>query len=101
MVKEFSLEKYKNLKTGNHDSHGFQVLQNLRERVKQPNNLFAEQEQQQLDRLKELYPEEFELLENSEAYQELSDSEKEEVQKKLQDDHFRAFMKKQFNKEVA
>lgn len=100
MVKEFSLELHKKLENGNHDSHGLQVLQNLRERVKQPSNLFAGQEEKQLEQLRELYPEEFVLLENDEAYQELSETEKKEVQKKMQDDHFREFMRQRFGKEV-
>jgi hypothetical protein len=65
-----------------------------------PSNLFAEQEGKELENLKALYPEEFELLENSDAYQDLSDSEKKEVKKKMQDDHFREFMKNKFDKEV-
>jgi hypothetical protein len=97
---EFSLELHKKLQTGKHDSHGLKVLQNLRERAQQPSNLFAEQEGKELENLKALYPEEFELLENSDAYQDLSDSEKKEVKKKMQDDHFREFMKNKFDKEV-
>ena len=101
MVKEFSLELHKKLETRGHDPHGLSVLQNLRERVQQPDNLFAEQEEKKLEQLKALYPEEFELLENSDAYQDLSDAEKKEIQKKMQEDHFRKFMKDRFGKEVA
>ncbi|MEI8224207.1 MAG: hypothetical protein WCG20_03740 [bacterium] len=97
---EFSLELHKKLETGKHDSHGLNVLQNLRERAQQPSNLFTEQEEKQLEDLKLLYPEEFKLLENSDAYQELSETEKKEVQNKMQDDHFRKFMKDRFGKEV-
>lgn len=101
MPKEFSLELHKKSTKGELDSLGLSVLRNLRERVNQSSNLFLEQEQAKLEALKKLYPEEFEILENNDAYQELNDAEKEEVQKKLQDEHFRTFMKSRFGKEVA
>lgn len=101
MTKEFSIELHKKLEKREHDPLGLSVLKNLRERVNQSGNLFAKQEQSRLENFKNLYPEELEILENTDAYQELSDSEKQEVQKKLQDDHFRAFMKSRFGKEVA
>lgn len=101
MENKFSLEILKKYHAGEFNAQALMTLRQLQQRVQQKELLFSEHEANEFEKMKQLFPEEFELLENDNAYQELTEEEKRQVKKRMEDDHYRAFMNNRLGKKAA
>ena len=79
MVKEFSQELFNIERGGEHNAVALNTLRKLKEKAALRENLFADQDQGEFDRLAEQYPDEYQLLLNQDAFHELNDEQKMKV----------------------
>lgn len=79
MVKEFSLELHRKEMEGDYDAVALSTLRKLKEKVAMRENLFAEQDKIKFERLVEMYPNEYGLIENKDAFDNLSQEQQREI----------------------
>ncbi len=78
-TKPFSQELHRQYEKGEINRHAVSTLQRLKEKLELKHHLFRAQEEQELERYKQLYPEAWEQVENLEAFQNLTPLQQKEV----------------------
>ena len=71
-LKPFSQELHRKYEKGEIDRGAVHTLQRLKDKLELKHHLFREQEEQDLERYKQLYPDAWEQVENLDAFQELT-----------------------------
>lgn len=76
---KFSPELHEKYENRDYNSDGLETLRKLKAKTDHPQPLFCDQEQADFEKWKEVYPEEYEILENQKAFYELSPEQQQEV----------------------
>lgn len=72
------MELHKKKENQDYDPTAFATLQTLKERLK-GKDLFNDKDSEEFERLKEMFPEEYAILENDEAFQEKTEAEQRQI----------------------